>query len=330
MSVTLKDVARQAGVSPATVSLVINGDERISAETREKVLACIRSLGYRMNNLARGLKTNKTNTIGFVTPDLTNTFFMNVAKGVEHEIRKYGYSMIICSSNERIEEEKDRMELLIDRAVDGIIVIPSTHQGGHIVSGLPDGLPVVLVDRFTEGFSTDTVLVDNVNGTYNAVEQLIQSGSRRIGFIGGDPLLTSAKERLEGYRRALLDYALPEDPGLVLFGDYHAESGYALTKQLMESENAPDALFVANYYMHLGTMEYLLQTKGTSAEPAIIVASFDDLELSRLLGVDGIRIRQPMAEIGSTAAALLYRRMNGDKDRFPEIIRLKTEIVHHV
>ncbi|WP_438434923.1 LacI family DNA-binding transcriptional regulator [Gorillibacterium sp. sgz500922] len=328
MPVTLKDVAKRAGVSPSTVSLVMSGDERISRETREKVLACVEELGYRINNLARGLKTSKTFTVGFLAPDITNIFFMNVAKGVEDEFRRLGYSVIICNSNDSADEERERLRLLADRAVDGVVLIPASHRGEELAELIPSDLPVVLVDRLLEGYSTDTVLVDNVNGTYAAMEQLIRRGLTRIGFIGGDQHVTSAKERHEGYLRALRDYALPEAPELILFGDYRDQSGYDLTRQLMSLEKPPDAIFVANYFMHLGTIRYFLEQREAGGDgPAPLIASFDDLDYNRIIGVDSIRVRQPMAEIGSTAARLLHRRMQGDRERFPEVWRLKTELV---
>jgi len=327
MPVTLKDVAKRAGVSPSTVSLVINGDERISRETREKVLKCVEELGYRINSMARGLKTNKTFTVGFLAPDITNIFFMNVAKGVEDEFRRLGYSVIICNSNESVEEEQERIRLLVDRAVDGLVLIPASHHGESLAELIPEQLPVVLVDRLMEGYSTDTVLVDNVNGTYAAIEQLIHRGLHRIGFIGGDLHLTSAKERYEGYLRALRDYALPEDPELILFGDFRDQSGYDLTRQLMSVEEPPDAIFIANYFMHLGTIRYFFENRQADAGRSVLIATFDDLDYNRIIGMDSIRVRQPMAEIGSTAAKLLHRRMQGDRERFPEIWRLKTELI---
>ena len=150
----------------------------------------------------------------------------------------------------------------------------------------------------------------------------------RIGFIGGDQHVTSAKERHEGYLRALRDYALPEAPELILFGDYRDQSGYDLTRQLMSLEKPPDAIFVANYFMHLGTIRFFLEQREAGGDgPTPLIASFDDLDYNRIIGVDSIRVRQPMAEIGSTAARLLHRRMQGDRERFPEVWRLKTELV---
>jgi len=180
MAITLKDVAKHAGVSASTVSRVVNGDSRISSKTRNKVLACMKKLGYQVNNVARSLKTNKTLTVGFISPELTNDVFMNIAKGAEDEFRKHGYNIIICNSNENVEDEKDRINLLIQKCVDGMIIIPASPEGKHFNKIRASGRPVVLVDRLTEDFESDAVLVDNINGSYSAVEFLINKGYRRI------------------------------------------------------------------------------------------------------------------------------------------------------
>lgn len=323
MAVTVKDVAREAGVSPSTVSRVVNGDSRISARTRNKVLACMKELGYQVNNIARSLKTNKTMTVGFISPELSNDVFMNIAKGAEDEFRKHGYNIIICNSNESIEEEKDRINLLSQKCVDGIIIIPASAEGEHYSWLRAADLPVVLVDRLVEHFETDAVLVDNINGSYSAVEYLINNGLRRIGFIGGDMRLTSAGERYEGYRRALADYCVPLEEGIVRFGDYHVNSGYRIMSELMEAAEPPEYVFISNYYMHIGAMKYLLEHR-TLTENKAFIAAFDDLEFSGILGLSGVRIAQPMLEIGSRAAQLLLSRINGEQLPFPQIVRLKT------
>lgn len=325
MAVTVKDVARKAGVSASTVSRVVNGNSRISAKTRDKVLVCMKELGYEVNNIARSLKTNKTLTVGFISPELSNDVFMSIAKGAEDEFRKNGYNIIICNSNENVEEEKDRIRLLSQKCVDGIIIIPASSEGEHYRWISAANLPVVLVDRLVEHFEADAVLVDNINGSYSAVEYLINKGHRRIGFIGGDMRLTSAEERFEGYRRALADYCILLEEPIVRFGDYHVDSGYRIMSELMEVSEPPGYVFISNYYMHIGAMKYLLEYRN-QAEKKVSIAAFDDLEFSGILGLCGVRVVQPMLEIGSRAAQMLLLRINGEKLPFPQIIRLKTSL----
>jgi len=326
MSVTIKDVARYCEVSTATVSRVINNDPRISEKTKEKVMKGIKELNYRINGVARSLKTNRTRTIGFICPEIPNDFFMSIAKGVEDELKKYGYSVIICNSNENTEEEKERIKLLCEKCVDGIIIIPATDEGRHFKYLKDANMPVVLVDRLVEDFQSDAVLVDNINGSYCAVEYLINKGYNRIGFIGGDVKLTSANERFEGYTRALNDYCIPLEKDIIKFGDFHIKGGFDLMKEMMQQDNPPPLVFISNYFMHVGAVKYLIENK-YKLNKEVLIASFDDMELSSIFGFSVLRVRQPMMEIGSKAAQLLLSRIDGDKTAYPRIVRLKTELI---
>lgn len=326
MAVTVKDVAKAAGVSAATVSRVINNDPRISDDTKEKVLSCIKSLDYKINSIARSLKTNKTYTVGFISPEIPNDFFMSIAKGVEDELRKHGYNMIICNSNESIEQEQDRIRLLCEKCVDGIVIIPATAEGKHYRQLKKHDIPVVLADRLVSNFEADAVLVDNINGSYSAIEYLINRGLRRIGFIGGDITLTSAGERYEGYKRALQDYCVPVEKEIIKFGDFHVQSGYNLMKEMMMLEDPPEHIFISNYFMHVGATKFLLEYKDTLKKP-VYIASFDDMELSSILGFCSVRVAQPVMEIGSRAAQLLLSRINHEELPQHQIVRLKTGFV---
>lgn len=327
MASTVKDVAKHAGVSTATVSRVINKDSRISDKTRIKVLEAIKVLDYKINNVARSLKMNRTHTIGFVCPEIPNDFFMTVAKGVEDELAKHGYSVLFCTSNEDIKQEADKIRLLCEKCVDGIIIIPAGGEGIHFNVLKEINIPVVLVDRLVDNFTTDTVLADNVNGSYEAVEYIIkEKGQRKIAFIGGDIRVTSAKERYDGYRRALSDYYIELDEKIVKFGDFHVQSGYLLMEELLMQENPPSYVFVSNYFMHVGATKYLMEN-AQSINHTVSIASFDDMELSSILGFCEVRVKQPMLEMGSKAAQLILSRINNEAIDFPRIIRLKTALV---
>jgi LacI family transcriptional regulator len=326
MTATIKDVAKLAGVSTATVSRVVNDDPRISGKTKERVLHCIGELDYKINNIARSLKTSRTYTIGFICPEISNNFFMSIAKGLEDELRKHGYSIIICNANEDVEQEKERIRLLCEKCVDGIIIIPSTGKGEHFNRLKELGIPVVLVDRLVEDFITDAVLADNINGSYSAVEHLINQGSRRIGYIGGDIRLTPARERDEGYRRALGDYCIPVEDEIIRYGDFHIESGYQKMEELMRLTNPPENIFITNYYMHVGATKYLVENKEKIPRP-IAITSFDDMELASVLGYSSVLVSQPMGEMGNRAAQLILGRIKMEDAAFPQVVRLKTTLI---
>lgn len=326
MSATVKDVAKLAGVSPSTVSRVMNNDPRISDTTRERVIQCMNTLDYKINHIARSLKTNRTYTIGFICPEIPNDFFMRVAKGVEDELRKQGYSVIICCSNENEEEEAQRFRLMMKKCVDGLIIIPVSSESAAFQSLAHQDIPVVLVDRLVKDYMTDAVLVDNIHGSYTAIEYLIGQGYRRIAFISGDMRTTSAQERYEGYRRALADYCISQEEELMKFGDYHSQSGYQLMKELMEQPLPPDSIFISNYFMHLGAVRYLVENR-KKLQHEVFISSFDDMELFGVLGFPSIHVEQPVMEIGSKAAEILLHRIQGDKTAFPGITRLKTRLI---
>lgn len=326
MSVTIKDVAKLAGVSTATVSRVINNDPRISGTTREKVMECLVKLDYKMNNIARSLKTSKSHTIGFLCPELANSFFMTIAKGAEEEFGKHGYNLLICSSYESVREETEKIDLLCKKCVDGVILIPATSEGAHYNQLKEKGIPTVIVDRLVNNFTSDAVLVDNFNGSYSAVEYLISQGKRRIGYIGGNLDISSARERDEGYRRALNNYCIPVEEEIIKYGDFHIDGGYQKMRELMENENPPKDIFITNYFMHLGATKYLVE-HNSILPGEISITSFDDMDLASVLGFCGVLVSQPMLEIGYKAASMLFERITNEETDFPRIIRLKTELI---
>ena len=329
MNATAKDVAKLANVSPSTVSRVINNDKRISKNTRTRVFKCIKKLDYKVNTIARSLKTNRTFTIGFVAPEISEEFFMKVAKGAEDYLRNFEYSLIICNANDSAKIEAEKIKLLHEKQVDGVIVVPSENTGKGFEILRKNNVPIVFADRYVGNFRADTVLVDNVNGTYRAIEYMIEKGADRIGFIGGTSELSNAKERYKGYLRAMEDYNIIVDSELLKFGDFHIQSGYELVKELHELKNPPKHLFVSNYYMNVGATQYLIEQQKIS-KIEIEVASFDDLQLTALLGFASITVAQPVIEIGRVAAKMLLDRITGkNKNKNYTITRLKPEFIYH-
>ena len=327
MSVTLKDIAKETGVSVSTVSRVLSGDGSISAKTQKLVRRAARKMGYRVNTVARSLKMNKTFTVGFICPEITNEFFMKIAKGVEQELKRNGYSMIICNSNENVEDEQKSLRVLLEKCVDGIIMIPCSNEGEHIRELCENVCPVVLADRLVDGVKTDAVLVNNEAASFSLTEDLIRRGKRRIAFVGGNELITSAKERFSGYLKALKENNIAVDPNLIRFGDFYLQSGYDIMKDFCEMECPPENFFISNYFMQVGAERYLKEYQ-KGRENIITVVGFDDMEASPLFRFTDVVAAQPMVAIGSEAARLLYRRMSGDCDSFPLVSRFDVEWIH--
>ncbi|MEW8959577.1 MAG: LacI family DNA-binding transcriptional regulator, partial [Moorella sp. (in: firmicutes)] len=294
-------------------------------ETEKKVLAAIEALGYRPNHIARSLKTQKTQTIGFVVPDF-GPFFMQVAEVVEDILNSYGYSLIVCNSNENPAREKERVRMLVEKQVDGLLVVPTSDTASHLREVQQKGTPVVLVDRMVKDMQVDCVLVDNVNGAYQAVEHLVTLGYRRIGLINGRLEVTTGEERYRGFLRVFEDYNLPVDEGLIRTGDFSTESGYILMKELMGLPDPPPAVFVANYYMTIGAM-LAINELGLKIPTDFALVGFDDMELTRLANPPLTAVVQPMQEMGEKAAELIYKRVRGDNTGYPQMYRLKPELV---
>ena len=328
MAITVKDVAEKAGVSTATVSRVLNKDPGIKPVTRKKVMEAITATGYRLNRAARSLKTSRTGTVGLLVPELVNDFFMTVASGVEDELRSRGYGVILCNSNENITDEKDRMKLLIEQCVDGAIIIPVSSEGSHFNILKEASIPVVLVDRMAKGFESDAVLADNIGGTVKAVETLISDGCSRFGYIGGSLDLSNFRERYEGFTGALEKHGIAPEEEIVKIGDLHIESGYRFMGELMSSSEPPGTVFIANYYLHVGAVKYLIEHK-ESIPGDIRIASFDDMGLSSILGFSAVTVSQPMPEMGKRAADLIMRRIQGEADESFSTIRLETTLIRH-
>lgn len=307
----------------------MDGDARISIATRRKVLECVSRLGYRVNSVARSLKISRTFTIRFITPEIANDFFMLIAHGAENALRAHGYNLMICNSNENPVEEAERVDLMLEKCVDGLTIVPSSSEGRHLLPLQEQGIPVVLVDRKVRDFHTDMVLVDNSGGTREAVSRLIQGGFRSFEFNGGNLTLSPARERYDGFIRAIHGAGLAVPKERILFGDFHEQSGYELFGRHCRLSEVPRVVFVSNYYMHVGAARYIAEHPEV-AQLGVKIAGFDTMSLSAVTGYSLVTISQPIREIGERAAELLVARLSGsDNPAFPHSVRLPTRVVVH-
>jgi LacI family transcriptional regulator len=322
---TIKDVARLSGTSVGTVSRLLNGYQ-IKNENREKIEQAIKELDFTLNPIARGLKTSRTNTVGILIPQLSNIFSTRIIDGMERVFDEHGYSVLVCDSRNSISKEREKIRFLKDKLVDGIVVMPTGDDGEHISEILECQLPVVLVDRLLPNTFCDGVVSDNINGAYQAVESIINRGHRRIGIIAGPQAVYTAKERLEGYIRAVRDYNIEIDEELITYSEYTVEGGAAAFEKLLSLNNPPTAIFASNYEITVGTVKSIIE-KGMKIGDDISVFGYDQLELSKVFTPELSVVVHPMDMIGQRAAETLIKRMKGDNTGLPVVSRLKTQLV---
>lgn len=322
---TIKDVAKYAGVSIATVSKYLNGGN-VREENRKRLEEAIRALDFKVNDMARALKTNRTMTVGVLIPSLENVFFTSIVSNIENVLIQNRYSTIVCDYREDPKLEKEKLEFLVDKMVDGIIMVPNNGNVEAIQEVVNKGIPMVLIDQFLKNVQCDVVLADNLNASYDAVEQLIIRGHRRIGIICGPEGLYTTKERLKGYIRVHEDYAVDIDENLILHGNYDVESGYRLLLHFIEMENPPSAVFVTNYEMTLGAI-MAINERDIKIPDQLSIIGFDNIQLAKIVKPSLSIVVQPIEQIGETAARLLLKRLNGDNEDKPSVHRLKTEIL---
>ena len=325
MAATIKDIAKKTGLSIATVSKHINGI-RIRADNGIRIQGAIDELGYKVNEIARGLKTSRTMTIGVLIPSLVNIFSTSIVSAVERIFQQNGYSTFICDYSSDPALEESRFHFLLDKSVDGIIITPTAISSQSIAEAMRLEVPVVAIDQPLSGMDADTVLVDNMNASYQAVEHLIQARHRKIGIIHGPLSTHTAYERLKGYLRVHVDYRIPALPVYRKCGDYEMAGGYAQTKILMSESEPPTALFVTNYEMTLGAV-IALNEMNVRIPDDLSFIGFDNLQMAMLVKPRLTIVVQPMAKIGEQAAALLLKRLKGDREDHPYIARLKTELI---
>jgi LacI family transcriptional regulator len=319
---TIYDVARRAGVSPATVSRVLNGhpvDAALTARVRDAAGA----LGYRPNSLARNLRRSTSNLWAVIISDINNPFFPAVVRGVEDVGRSLGYSVVLCNSDEDPDKEADYIAALLADQISGVIISP-TSRSANLARLLAAGRAVVAIDRRPRGVAVDTVLVDNEHGARAATAHLIEEGYTRIACITGPSKLSTASQRLRGYRAALRGAGRRPDPNLECHADFREEGGYAAMAQLLSTGPAPDAVFIANNLMTVGALECLAD-KHIAVPGQLAVVGFDEVPWARYVHPRLSTVTQPTYELGRTAANLLCERA-ADPTRAPIVVTLHTEL----
>lgn len=327
-AVTLNDIAERAGVSVSTVSRVLNNQTakyRISSETEQAILKAARELKYRANHVARGLRLQKTNTLGVVAPDISNPFFAHIVKRIQSVAHGHGYSIVVCNTDENVDLEVEQVNLLHRKRVDGMIAMPVGQRYEHYRDWVEKGLPLVLVDRCFDGIEAPGVCVDNYRGAYDAVEHMVRAGHRRIALIQGLPGTYTNTARLRGYRDALRAHGVPVDEALIVGGDFRQENGYVETKLLLNLDEPPTALFATSDLITLGVLEALAE-EGLEVPTDVSLISFDDFDFAPFLKCPLTVVAQPREMMGELAVKLLVERLEGERREASRIL-LKPRLV---
>lgn len=318
---SIKDVAKAAKVSTATVSRVLANKSRVNAETRKRVSEAIERLNYRPNLIARSLRAQKSAKIGLVVSDIRNPFFTAIGRAVEDAAYERGYSVLMCNTDENPEKEKLYLNLLHDENVAGIIFSP-TQQFGASLKSYKSTIPFVIIDRSVESKDVDMVLLDNVAAAYELTAHLIENGYRNFAGLFGDSS-TTGKERSRGFHKALKDHQL--SPVATRFIAPRIEQGYETTMSLLAQNQKPDAIFTSNSLLTAGAFQAIRDSR-LSVPKEVALVGFDETTWGALVDPPITIIAQPTKEIGSTAIELLFQRIAGP-ERLPRTVILKGKLL---
>jgi len=316
VNVTIYDVAREANVSMATVSRVVNGNPNVKPTTRKKVLEVINRLGYRPNAVARGLASKKTTTVGVIIPDISSIFFAELARGIEDIATMYKYNIILSNSDQNEEKELHLLNTMLGKQVDGIVFMSGNITQNHIEEFQKSPSPIVLAGSIEQTGTIPSVNIDYEKATYDAVQSFIENGHKEIGLVIGplrEPINRDMK--LEGYKKALNDFNIPFREEYVIEGDYTYDSGIEAIEKLLELQNRPTALFVASDEMALGVI-HGAQDKGLIIPKDLEVITSDNTRLSLMVRPQLTSVVQPLYDIGAVAMRLLTKLM--DKESVSE------------
>ena len=327
MPVTLREVGRLAGVSAMTVSRVINGRAGVDAETQRKVEEAIAALDYVPNRIARGLLSQKTQTIGLIVPDVVNPFFAPVVRGAETTARRAGYRLLLCNSEGDLRLEREYIEDLVAHRVEGLLLAPANDATRHsIFPLLRGGFPVVLLDRSLPDSDCDLVVSDSVSGARRLAEHLISVGHRRIAHLTDADDTSTGRDRLRGYREALAAAGIPARDDLVFRTTVDQLGGYRATQEALALDPRPTAIFAVNNMTAVGAMK-ALRERGLSVPEDMALVCFDDVEHLAVLSPFLTVVDQPAETLGSLGAQLLLERIAGKAGPRARRIVLQTDLV---
>ena len=309
---TIKDVAKHTGVSVATISRVLNEPDKVSEETKNKVLKAIEETGYQQNLFGKHLRCKKTNIILVMLNSVVNSFCAKIVNSIDNEAKKHGYSIIICVTNDDPKTEERYLNYVKNKFVDGMIVINSTLNQQQMTS-LSSCYPVIQCSEYADPYTTPYVTIDNKQAAKDAVNHLISNGKKDILFIGvNDPNIISARERLEGYKEALKENNIQYDDAKVVFSNYGFRNTQKLMNEYFKNGVNIDAVFAISDKMAAATI-VALQEKGFTVPEDVMVMGFDNTDITYIFNPTITTVAQPHKEMGKTAFSMLLEKINGKK-----------------
>lgn len=318
---TIRDVARHAGVAPITVSRVLNGADYVSLDVRRRVEAAISELGYVPNSVARSLRSRRTHTLALMISDLTNPFFTLVARGVERAANAAGYLLIICNTNESAEDEARRLDAVLERRVDGLLVVPAGGGSRAVELAGRHGVPIVLIDRRADGRLVDCVRCDSFGGSAALARWAAGLGHRKAGVLAGPAGVSTADDRVRGFQDGFGDGAVTAERGALTTAE-----GSRLTDALLKAAPIVTLLFAANNFLAIGALREL-RARGIAVPDAISLVGFDDLPTDIVTHPFLTVVGQPAEEMGERSVDLLLARIRGDSPSKPVDLLLPTELI---
>ncbi|CAM3816014.1 LacI family DNA-binding transcriptional regulator [Alicyclobacillus pomorum] len=319
---TMKDVAKAANVALSTVSLALRNNPRVKESTRRRVLEVARQLQYRPNGIARDLKTRRTETICILLHDLGGPFYSEIIRGVQDIATSKGYNTIASGSLGG--RNGSAVRLLSERRVDGVIVLAPDVDDETIVTAAGPDLPVIVLDRELTADYVYSVRVDNEQGGYQVTKHLLELGHRRIVFISGPADTLDSELRYRGYVKAMKEFSAPESKRFDYMGGFTEEGGYVVGKVMSAQPILPDAVFASNDEMAIGLLKAFSE-KGIRVPDDVAIVGFDNIRIAEYVQPPLTTVRQPMYEMGSVAAQLLFQALAGNFELQP--VRLATELV---
>ena len=324
---TIVDLALQLGISKSTVSRALTGHPSVNPATRQQVLDLAGQLNYQRNQLAISLLTSRTRTVGIMVPEFISFFFPKVIIGAQPELTKAGYNVVICHANESYDMEVSNTRALLASRVDGLLVshTKETRNFDHFRQFRQQGVPVVFFNRVCEDMDVSKVLVDDYAGAFAAVSYLIESGCRRIAHLAGPDTLVGSRNRLNGYRDALLHRGLVPDPDLIISYDLTIEKVTIYVNHLLNLPQPPDALFAINDPTAIEALR-VIKGRGLRVPVDISVVGFSDDPIAALIEPGLTTVAQPVEEIGRQAARLLLNRLS-NKEAPAETVILPTRLM---